>query len=168
MSRRTIEVNVLSKKSINSAIKELREYAKEIENQKIDEFMDKVALKMCTIINNRFLAVDRGKNPNVTIARYERDGHSRIIKAGGSQVAFLEFGAGAEAGVGVYPYTKSEASNDFVAGSWSAEHGGTYQAWVEGGYVGMYIHEQPPARGFDTAISEFPYKVKEAFDEVFK
>lgn len=162
MSRRTIEVNVLSKKSINSAIKELREYAKEIENQKIDEFMDKVALDMCAIINRRFLAVDKGMNPNVTIAHYDRDGHSRIISAGGKQVAFLEFGAGAEAGNGIY------LDLGFTAGSWSAEHARTYQAWEESGYQGVYRYEQPPARGFDTAISELHEIVERAVNEVFK
>lgn len=166
--RKVIEVNPLSKKSINNAIRELRDYKKELESSLIDKFMDGVAARVSNIILSRFLdASGRGWNSNASIPQVRREGHNRVISVNGSQVAFLEFGAGAEAGEGMYPYTKSPDSDAFTPGSWSKDNGRTYQAWENGGYVGLYPYEQPPARGFDTAISELPYIIKEVADEVF-
>lgn len=165
--RKVIEINPLSKKSIDKAIRELREEKKRQEKL-IDDFMDKLATEVTNIILSRFLeASGRGWNSNVTTPTFRREGHNRIIHAGGEQIAFLEFGAGAEAGPGVFP-TIGNVTADFTPGSWSAEHGRTYQAWEAGGYVGMYPYEQPPARGFDTAIAELPYLIKKCADEVFK
>lgn len=172
--RKTITVNPLSKKSINNAIRELRDEKKRQEKL-IDTFMDKVATRMCAVINSRFMAVTGGGeytewgkwNSDVTTAKYTADGHNRIIQAGGSQIAFIEFGAGAEANPGIYP-TKGGEKEDFLPGSYSKDNRGTYQAWERAGYPGLYYYEQKPARGFDTAIGEFHTIVKEVADEVFK
>lgn len=171
---RTIEVNVLSKKSINKAIKELREYQKEIRNEKLHKFMDVLGDKMADRIDSRFKAVPYNRinegGYDGTVASFDTANGADegiLITASGDAIAFIEFGAGAEAYPGLYPYEKGD-SNEFTPGSWSIEHGRTYQHWEESGYPGMYIFEQPGARAFDTAISELPHMVKEAFDEVFK
>lgn len=174
--RKKIEVNILSYKSIQLAIKELKA-EKERQEELIDKFMDKVALEVCSVINSRIFAVtlneESGDDPwgrwntDITIAKYDRDGHNRKISVSGSQVAFIEFGAGAEANPGIYP-TKDGEKEAFLPGSYSKDHGGTYQAWEASGYRGLYRYEQHPARGFDTAISDLPSIIKKAADEVFR
>ena len=170
--RKVIYVNPYSKKSIELAIKELNAEKKKQE-ELIDKFMDKIALRVCAIIESRVFEVVGGEdewgkwNTQVTIPRYTRDGHNRTIIMGGEQVAFLEFGAGAEANPGIYS-TKGGEKEEFTPGSWSKDNARTYQAWEASGYKGLYKYEQHPARGFDTAIGELHTIVKEAADEVFK
>lgn len=129
-------------------------------------FMLHLAEKCKESLSRRFDSVGR-RDVNVTYIVSD-GGYSFTLHADGQQVAFVEFGAGAEAGVGLYPYTKSEPSDDFEPGSWSKEHGHTYQAWVAAGYPGIYEYEQPPTRAFDTTISDFPQLVKESANEVFR
>ena len=176
--RKKIEVNILSFKSIELAIKELKA-EKERQEELIDKFMDKVALGVCSVINSRIFAVTPNENnvsetdpwgrwnTDITMAKYDRDGHNRKISVSGSQVAFIEFGAGAEANPGIYP-TKGGEKEAFLPGSWSKDHSKTYQVWEASGYSGLYKYEQHPARGFDTAISDLPSIVKKAADEVFR
>ena len=123
--RKKIEVNILSFKSIELAIKELKA-EKERQEELIDKFMDKVALGVCSVINSRIFAVTPNENnvsetdpwgrwnTDITMAKYDRDGHNRKISVSGSQVAFIEFGAGAEANPGIYP-TKGGEKEAFFA-----------------------------------------------------
>ena len=162
--RKVIEVNPLSMKSINNAKRELREAVREIE-QRRKMMMLHLAEKCKDSLNKRFDAVGR-RDVEVSYLVFD-NGNSFTLLANGEQVAFVEFGAGAEAGVGVYPYTKDPPSDDFEPGSWSKDNAHTYQAWERAGYPGIYIYEQAPARAFDTTISDLHDLIREAAEEVF-
>lgn len=108
-------------------------------------------------LNNRQLGV-----------RWEATQNGIKIVAYGRSILFVEFGAGAEAGGSPY----ADKSAEFTPGSWSEEHGGTYQAWVEeGAYAypdGSYWYAQPPAHAFDTIIDNMDYFIGIAVEKAIK
>lgn len=169
--RKIIRINPYSRSSITSAIKELEAEKKRREDMN-HRFLDILGDYVAERVDERLSSVskntlnqngyDRTSCEFVTM----KDGREGIaVRAMGVQIAFIEFGAGAEANPGIYNYTKGDA-NDFYPGSWSIEHGQTYQGWERAGYPGMYEFEQPPARGFDTAISELHEIIERAIKEV--
>lgn len=158
-----IRIDPMKPVGIQKAIAQLTREKKRLEKDyDLGAFLDKVALDMIATIYARQLRVmDHGGNKKWTLPYYERDGNTRIIKQHGEQIAFIEFGAGAEAGNGNY------LDLGFYPGSWSEQNAKTYQEWVDSGYQGLYRYEQRPARGFDTAISDIHMIVQKAADEVF-
>lgn len=162
-ARKVIYIDPMKPVGIQKAIAELKREQRKWENDKaVNEFMDKVAQDMVTTIYVRQLRVaDSGRNYDFMVPHYERDGFNRTIKQSGKQIAFLEFGAGAEASNGLY------LNLGFYPGSWSEHNAKTYQAWVDSGYQGVYRYEQKPARGYDTAIADLHDIVKNAADKVF-
>ena len=169
--RKVIEVNPLSKKSINNAIRELRDYKEDLEKANHD-FLNSLGDFFVERVLERLNAVEKNSlntEPYNVTSRFASDGKSEgiIIEAFGENIAFIEFGAGAEASPGLYPYTKDPDSEAFTPGSYSKDNSRTYQRWENAGYPGLYFYEQPPARGFDTAISELREIIKQAADEVF-
>lgn len=161
MSRRTIEVNVLSKRSINSAIKELRAYKKELDD-KYEDFLLKLGIKIEDYLNglydnamwfNRNYAIDVDPSKN-----------GLVITASGESVAFIEFGAGVSAGNGKYELPHEA----FYAGSWSEEHANTYWEWEHSNTPNVeYRWNQDAVHGFDGVIDNMHRWIKETADEVF-
>ena len=161
MSRRTIEVNVLSNKSINSAIKELRAYKKELDD-KYEDFLLKLGIKIEDYLNglydnaewfNRNYAIDVDPSKN-----------GLVITASGESVAFIEFGAGVSAGNGKYELPHEE----FYAGSWSEEHANTYWMLSHRSSTNVeYSRNQEAVHGFDGVIDNMHRWIEETADEVF-
>ena len=169
--RKTIEVDPLSKTSIKLAIEELKEEKERLEKLN-HKFVDSLGDLFAERVRERLDAVDKNSlnvEPYNVTTRFVSEGDTEgiLVEASGVNIAFIEFGAGAEANSGIYPYTKDPDSDAFTPGSWSKDNGRTYQRWENAGYPGLYYYEQPPARGFDTAISELREMIKQAADEVF-
>ena len=163
MYRRTIEVNPFSSKSINSAIMSLQR-----EKKRRDEFlaklMEKLAERIDRNMNVRLNEVYRGNNGDYEL-KVTHDKESVHIDLNGSQVAFIEFGAGTSASNG------TRQSLGFDPGSWSWYNKSTYQIWELSRGVrssdenGRYKYEQEAAHSFDMVLDDFPSILRLSADE---
>ena len=159
---RTIEVNVLSKKSINDAIKELKDYQKEIENKK-NKFVRVVAEKLADRIAERYHMVNNPNVENAGLSVVPTVAYGRaVITAHGIGLFFIEFGTGTLAS------STKGWSYGFIPGSWSVEHKDTWTKWLEGDQSEPYPYSYEAADAFLLAIVKLDDIVAEAADEVFK
>ena len=152
-SRKVININLFSQKSVKEAIKALEEEKRMME-VKHKMFLLHLAEKCQEHLQRRYDVYD----DDVAVTYLIEDGGNTIsLHANGDQVAFIEFGAGFYA-------------NDFFGpGSWSIEHAHTFQAWERSGKpIDQYPYNVIPAEAFDSLISWMPDLIKEAADEVFK
>lgn len=169
--RKIIRINPYSRSSIISAIKELEAEKKRREDMN-HRFLDILGDYVAERVGERLSSVSKNvinqngyDRPSCEFVTMDDGREGIAVRAMGEQIAFIEFGAGAEANPGIYS-TKSGEKEAFLPGSYSKEHGNTYQRWEDAGYPGMYKYEQPPARGFDTAISELHEIIERAIKEV--
>ena len=170
MYRRTIEVNPFSSKSINSAIMSLRREKKRVEDFQA-KFCEKLAERIERDMNVRLNEVYHGNNGDYSL-EVTQDGKSVFVNLNGSQVAFIEFGAGTSASDG------TRQSLGFTPGSWSWYNKSTYQMWElsRGQHFsdenGRYLYEQEAAHAFDMVLDQFPLLARlsanEAYHEVYK
>jgi len=162
--RKVIEINPLSKKSINNAIRELRDEKKQIEKLR-DEFLLKLGVRIETYLNGIYNGGDiRWFNQDYLIDVEPMPNGLRVT-AKGESVAFIEFGAGIHAGNGKYELDHPE----FYPGSYSQDHANTYWIWEHSNTPNVeYRWNQEALHGFDGVIDNMHRWVKETADEVFK
>lgn len=160
--RKVIEVNPLSRKSINNAIRELRDYKKEVENLK-DEFLLKLGIRIESHLNALYTngATDFNQDYEISVDPMP---NGLEVKASGTSVAFIEFGAGATAGNGQYEHPHEE----FYPGAWSEQHADTWWVYQHSNNPNVeYRWNQDAIHGFDDVINNMHRWVKECADEVF-
>lgn len=175
-----LKINVLDPSSIAGAIEELDKYRKWTDEQTQRFFMD-LAKEARDIAESEFAKaptlvtwtdkdgnpIDWREQPQVTVQKHD---NGVSIIADGSDVCFIEFGTGVWAdarsplavaaqrnlGVMVYP------------GSWSIDHGRTFQAWEAAGRKGEYRFNAKPARAmlaaYKAIIRGLETKYKEYYD----
>lgn len=159
---RTIDVNVLSRKSIDNAIKELKEYQKEMDRKR-SKFVKLVAQKMADHILDRYSTVDNKNKEKGGISVMANGAYGRaVIIAHGEGLFFLEYGTGTMATSGMgWRY-------GFYPGSWSVEHKDTWTEWLQSGSDEPYLYTNEAADAFVRAIGHIEEFIQEAADEVFK
>lgn len=157
---KTIHVE-LTTKSINSAVKELRQYKQWIE-QKEKELRLRLAQLGATVASIQFSrAIYNGTN-DVTV-RVDDTGSVAVIYAEGESVAFIEFGSGAKYGYGhpqagefgVGPGTHPDGK-----GHWDDPKG-----WWYG--HGQHSYGNPPAMAMWGAVETITEQVTKIAKEVF-
>ena len=160
---KTIQVE-LSDKSINSAIKELRQYSAWIQSKEA-ELRSRLAMLGATVASIRFTrAIYNGSN-DVSV-RVDDTGSVAVIYAEGESVAFIEFGSGKKHG-----YGHPEAGKfGFGPGTWSdgpdgKGHWDDPSGWWYG--HGKHSFGNPPAMAMYTAVKEITENVTRIAKEVF-
>ena len=161
---KTIQVE-LDNKSIDKAIKELRQYSAWVQ-KKEDELRSRLAMLGATVASIRFSrAIYNGSN-DVSV-RVDDTGSVAVIYAEGESVAFIEFGSGIKYGYGhplagefgFGPGTWSDG--DEGKGHWDNEHGWWYGS-------GQHSYGNPPAMALVKARDAIVEQVTDIAREVFK
>ena len=158
-------INVeLSEDGINDAIKELRRYARWVE-QKTDELRIRLATLGASVASIEFRrAIYNGTN-DVSV-RVDDIGSVAVIYAEGEAVAFIEFGSGKK-----YGYGHPEASKfGFGPGTWSdgsdgKGHWDNPNGWWFGS--GQHSYGNPPAMAMSRAVNEMAEQLTKIAWEVF-
>lgn len=160
---KTIQVE-LDNKSIDKAVKELRQYSAWVK-VKEDELRSRLVMLGATVASIRFSrAIYNGSN-DVSV-RVDDTGSVAVIYAEGESVAFIEFGSGKKYGyghpqageLGFGPGTWSDS--DQGKGHWDNEHG-----WWFGS--GQHTYGNPPAMAMYSAVKEITENVTKIAKEVF-
>jgi hypothetical protein len=160
---KTIHVE-LTNKSINSAIKELRQYKLWVETKE-RELRLRLAQLGATVASIQFSrAIYNGSN-DVTV-RVDDTGSVAVIYAEGESVAFIEFGSGAKYGYGhpqagefgVGPGTYSDGPDG--KGKWDNPNG-----WCYG--HGQHSYGNPPAMAMYGAVQAITEQITKIAREVF-
>lgn len=152
-----ISFSALSFGGINDALQELKRYQEDIQ-RKSKEILRRVAEIGAAEAQARF-----GADVNVEVV-FSDDFHCAIA-ASGDVVCFLEFGTGELVDTGA-EYAQRVPINVYP-GSWSEEHGHTYQSWLNSGAPGSYRYNTEPRRGMYHAYEEMCQRVDEIAKEVF-
>ena len=160
---KTIQVE-LDDKSIDKAIKELRQYSAWVQAKEA-ELRSRLAMIGATVASIRFSrAIYNGSN-DVSV-RVDDTGSVAVIYAEGKSVAFIEFGSGKKYGyghpqageLGFGPGTWSDS--DQGKGHWDNDHG-----WWFGS--GQHTYGNPPAMAMYSAVKEITENVTKIAKEVF-
>lgn len=157
---KTIHVE-LTTKSINSAVKELRQYKQWIE-QKEKELRLRLAQLGATVASIQFSrAIYNGTN-DVTV-RVDDTGSVAVIYAEGESVAFIEFGSGAKYGYG-HPQ-----AGEFGVGPGTYPDGKGHWDDPKGWWYGHGQHSygNPPAMAMWGAVEAITEQVTKIAKEVF-
>lgn len=155
----------LNDSSINSAIKELRQYSAWVQSKEA-ELRSRLAMLGATVASIQFSrAIYNGSN-DVSV-RVDDTGSVAVIYAEGESVAFIEFGSGirhgyghpqaAEFGFGPGTWSDSEQGK----GHWNNEHGWWYGS-------GQHSYGNPPAMAMVAARDAIVEEVTRIATEVFK
>ena len=157
-----IEINGLSNKNINAAIRELRQYSEWV-FRKENELRMRLASLGATVASIKFArAIYNGTN-DVTV-RVDNTGSVAVIYAEGESVAFIEFGSGDKyghghpkagelgMGPGTYPSEK---------GLWDNPNG-----WWFGN--SQHSYGNPPAMAMYQAIQAMQEEITTIAKEVFR
>lgn len=153
--------------SIDSAIKELEEFARDLPS-KNEEFLRRLARKGNDVAATLFQYGNQNPIPgNVKMTYYAVDDHTWVIEASGTQVCFLEFGTGVYADSG-HKYA-SQMPFEVRPGSWSDEHGKTYQDWLNNKdpNKGEYRYNGYPVRALLSAYNYMKDSAEALANEVF-
>lgn len=160
---KTIQVE-LSNKSINSTIKELRQYSAWIQDKE-KELRSRLAMLGATVASIKFSrAIYNGSN-DVSV-RVDDTGSVAVIYAEGESVAFIEFGSGKK-----YGYGHPQAGEfGFGPGTWSdgpdgKGHWDDDRGWWYGS--GQHSYGNPPAAAMYSAVKEITENVTRIAKEVF-
>ena len=160
---KTVQVE-LNDNSINSAIKELRQYSAWVQSKE-EELRSRLAMLGATVASIQFSrAIYNGSN-DVSV-RVDDTGSVAVIYAEGESVAFIEFGSGKKYGYGhpqagefgFGPGTWSDG--DQGKGHWDNDHGWWYGS-------GQHSYGNPPAMAMYSAVKEITENVTRIAREVF-
>lgn len=170
-----IEIDVFSSESIENAIKQLDSYAKEIE-RKTELLRIKVAERIATEVEIGFRMattsdmVKGSPPPNDTSVYVRNEGNTSVIVANGTQIMWIEFGAGVyhNGSVGSSPHPKGSELGMVIGGYGKGR--GKRRVW---GYVESEGDElkltrgtpaqMPMLKAVNTVLNEIPDIAKEVF-----
>lgn len=150
----------LNENSIDNAILQLKTYIDEIESKR-----DEIMRRLAEIGAEEARRVFTQAGADITVTTEKTENGYKIVAAG-SQVAFVEFGAGDAAGMG-FDYLPDGI--DIYPGSWSGSELGKHQysntgKWT---YQGEEYTEIQPARAMFSAAELMREKIGEIAKEVF-
>ena len=157
---RTIEMT-LDARSINKAIRELEAYKREIED-KANALCERLMSLGAMTVSQRFAQVvpfesDVGGDYMITVTN---DGKDWTLSANGTEVLFLEFGAGSRYGYG-HPDNLGYGPGTYPGkGHWDSPYGW----WTP---AGTHTYGNPPGMGFYAARIEMIEALIEIAEEIF-
>lgn len=155
--RKKIRVNMWSPSSIENAIKELEAEQEHIDKL-IGDFLNSLASKVEVFLRLRY--------PTDIEVSAKVIGNRIDVSAGGEGLLFIEFGTGV-------PADYSQGSKyGYGAGTWSADHAGTYERWLKYGEFakadGSYKYDGIGRDAFLQLEGMLHNMVRETAREVFK
>lgn len=159
----------LSYKSLTQLLKDIEDYQKNWLPRKVDEFASELA-KVGRDEASRLYSQGGGSPipPDVTVTAVKLEDGKYAIVANGTQVCFLEFGAGVYA-TSSHPYS-SEVPFEVYPGSYSENHGHTFEDWLNSNSPnkGEYKFNTVPTRALLSAYNEMVRRSREVAQKVFK
>lgn len=162
-----ILVDLFDIPSIRRAAKEVEDYGRWIE-KKADELCRRLAELGEDVAVTAYADAGAEGNDDVNV-EVVKEGNARyILRAYGSQVYFVEFGAGTAAGEN-YDTSVIEPPVDITPGSWSRTQGTGEFAKSKLGYwhyKGEHYEQITPRKGMYLASKEISESIKEIANEV--
>lgn len=161
-----IRVNLTNRDSVREALKELRDYKKEV-SRRANEVVSRLAQMGTEIVDTQFSIVAEQDPPEVYCLV---NGNSAMIIAEGDNVVFLEFGTG----VDVTDKTgdlgmETEGLPPIYAGSWSETQGrGVFARFGYWHYKNQLYTGTMATQGFYFASKEIREKAVEEAKRIFK
>lgn len=162
--RKHITLDPFNAKSVDKAIKELEEYAKEVD--KVSKIIAKKLAELgATKADLKFNKTDYIGNKEIKVTPVPTDTGYKII-ASGEAVAFIEFGAGITFGSG-HPMASQFG---FGPGTWNPASGNwkNPNGWVFKDPTGKIVHTfgNHPAQGMFEAMNDIlAANIREVFNE---
>lgn len=160
-----IRVNLLSEDSVKEALKQIKDYTKEVE-RRANEVISYLVEKGSRIVDAQYSLVDEDKPYEVYCLV---NGNSAMIIAEGENVVFLEFGTG----VDVRDYTSGEMETEglppIYSSSWSQLEGtGTFYRHGHWHYNGKDYTGTMATQGFYFASKEIREHAVEEAKRIFR
>lgn len=161
-----IRVNLLSEDSVSEALKQIRDYKKEVQ-RRANEVVSQLAQMGTQIVDTQFSIVAEQDPPEVYCLV---NGNSAMIIAEGDNVVFLEFGTG----VDVTDKTKelgmeTEGLPPIYSGSWSETEGrGVFSRFGYWHYKGQLYTGTMATQGFYFASKEIRERAVEEAKRIFR
>ncbi len=174
--------STLDSAQLKNAMRELQRYRDKELQEKIDNFLEKLCRKIAEVADRYYngqdpktglpwfdgdkskVTADDALNRNVNIVYHKVQDGLWMVDAMGRGVCFIEFGAGVYATVQDLDHEKM-ASNIGVyvwPGSWSDEHGKTWEKWIAGGNNPYkYIYNLKPRPGMYKGIKQAETMIRE-------
>lgn len=161
-----ILVDIFDIASVKRAAKEIEDYGKWI-NKKADELCRRLAELGEEVAVTAYADAGAESNDDVNV-EVERVGDANyILRAFGSQVFFVEFGAGTAAGEN-YDTSVILPPVDISPGSWSRTQGThEFDRWGSWHHAGQKYTEVVPRKGMYLAVKEAEQSIKRIAEEVF-
>lgn len=159
-----IVINPLDPKSIDNALKQVRQYQKTF-HQKVEELCRVLAETGYDVAAARFSGAQYDGNNDVTVRIEKSETGYRLI-AEGESVAFIEFGTGIKMNPGgnsSYPGDRPEGIAGI--GEYGKGHGATGHRWYYDN--GKYSYGNPPAMGMYRAEQEMLKEVMNIARRIF-
>lgn len=161
-----IVVNPFDKKSIEAAIRMVKEYKKDF-LAKEAEFTRRLAEIGVSVASAGFSSADYD-GQNDVVVRLEQNGNGYTVVASGQTVGFIEFGTGVK-----YPEWSGDGSpyTPPARGSYGKGQGkNPWGWWYKGseGAAAIHTYGNPPAEAMLTARNEMIAKVHQIAREVWR
>lgn len=162
---RLISIDVFDIASIRNAAREVEDTTKWLE-KKSDELCRRLAELGEDVALTAYADADAEANDDVDV-EVVKEGKQYILRAFGSQVYFVEFGAGTAAGEN-YDTSVILPPVDITPGSWSKTLGtGEFDRWKTWHHKGIKYDKVVPRKGMYLAVKEIEQNIKTIAEEVF-
>ena len=157
-----IKINPYDKKSVDTAVKAVKKYKRDMLETKCGEFVRRIAEAGREVASMRFDMAQYDGDNDVTV-HISGDGNSLKVIANGKAVCFIEFGSGVARGGG-YPEDRKPAGIVGL-GEYGKGHGATGEPWY---YAhGKKSDGNPPAMAMLNARDTMVEMVTQIAREVF-
>lgn len=160
-----IQIDIFDIASIRNAAREVEDTTKWIE-KKSDELCRRLAELGKDVALTAYADADAEANDDVDV-EVVKEGKQYILRAFGSQVYFVEFGAGTAAGEN-YDTSVILPPVDITPGSWSKTLGtGEFDRWKTWHHKGIKYDKVVPRKGMYLAVKDIEQNIKTIAEEVF-
>lgn len=161
---RLISIDVFDIASIRNAAREVEDTTKWLE-KKSDELCRRLAELGKDVALTAYADADAEANDDVDV-EVVKAGKQYILRAFGSQVYFVEFGAGTAAGEN-YDTSVILPPVDITPGSWSKTHTHEFEKWGTWHHKKVKYEKVVPRKGMYLAVKEIEQNIKTIAEEVF-
>lgn len=162
---RLIQIDAFDIASIRNAAREVEDTTKWLE-KKSDELCRRLAELGKDVALTAYVDAGAEANDDVDV-EVVKSGKQYILRAFGSQVYFVEFGAGTAAGEN-YDTSVILPPVDITPGSWSKTLGtGEFDRWKTWHHKKVKYEKVVPRKGMYLAVKEIEQNIKTIAEEVF-
>lgn len=161
---RLVQIDVFDIDSIRRAAKEVEDTTKWLE-KKSDELCRRLAELGKDVALTAYADAGAEMNDDVDV-EVVKAGKQYILRAFGSQVYFVEFGAGTAAGEN-YDTSVILPPVDITPGSWSKTHTHEFEKWGTWHHKKVKYEKVVPRKGMYLAVKDIEQNIKNIAEEVF-